>query len=443
MTQQNEPVTLARRIGLFSLIVYGVGDMIGSGIYGTIGVAAGAMGNAVWLAFLISMFAAMLTGLSYASLGSRYPKAGGASYVMQRAFKRPFLSYVVGLAVAASGLTSMAAAANVFASTLIPVFPEVPVKGILIGFVVLLAVVNLVGIKESMRMNLICTAVEVGGLIFIIIVGAKYWGNVDYLEVPDGASLTAPLLLGGAVLTFYSFVGFEDMINVSEEVKNPERNMPKGILYALLIATVLYMAISITAVSVVPYTDLANPEKGAPLVQLTGIASPWLPGWVFGAITLFAVANTALLNYIMSSRMLYGMSNQKLLPDTFGKVHVRFRTPYMAILFLGGVVLILSLIGNIAQLASATSLLLLACFCLVNAALVILQRREGEPPGRLEIPAFIPVLGFLVCGGLIFARVTAPNAEPRAPFIALGLVVLISIVYYFMRPAEVLKTMGK
>src|SRR5690606_320148 len=115
MTQQNEPATLARRIGLFSLIVYGVGDMIGSGIYGTIGVAAGAMGNAVWLAFLISMFAAMLTGLSYASLGSRYPKAGGASYVMQRAFKRPFLSYVVGLAVAATGLTSMATAANVFA----------------------------------------------------------------------------------------------------------------------------------------------------------------------------------------------------------------------------------------------------------------------------------------------------------------------------------------
>ncbi len=160
-------------MGLFSLVVYGVGDMVGAGIYGTIGIAAGFMGNAVWLAFIVSMIAALLTGFSYASLGSRYPKAGGAAYITQRAFRMRFLSYVVGLAVAASGLTSMATSASFFSKTLGGIIPAIPLPTIIIGFLILLAVINLIGIKESMTANLICTAVEVGGLVLVIIVGAR------------------------------------------------------------------------------------------------------------------------------------------------------------------------------------------------------------------------------------------------------------------------------
>jgi basic amino acid/polyamine antiporter, APA family len=427
---------LARNMGLFSLIVYGVGDMVGAGIYGTIGVAAGVMGNAVWLSFVISMVAALLTGLSYAALGSRYPKAGGASYITQRAYAKPFLSYVVGLSVTFSGLTSMAAGANVFAQTLGATFPSFSVSLILVVFLGLLALVNFIGIRESMWMNLVFTVIEVAGLVFVIVIGARYWGRVDYLEVPVGQVFNASLLLSGAVLTFYAFIGFEDMLNVSEEVKNPEKNLPRGIIWAVSIATLLYILISITAVSVVNSQDLANPQNGAPLAQITAKAVPWLPSWIYGAITLFAVGNTALLNYIMGSRLLYGMARQGLLPSPLGWVHGRTRTPHVSIFVLGVVVLILAFAGNIQQLASATSLLLLGCFCVVNSALVVLIYRREEPKGAFEVPVIVPVLGVLVCAGLIVGRLSAAGMDFRAPLIAGILVTGIALFYFILKPKE-------
>ena len=172
MNEGKENGHLARSIGLFALIVYGVGDMIGAGIYGTIGVAAGKMGNAVWLAFLVSMVAALLTGLSYASLASRYPRAAGAAFVTQRAFGWQFLSYVVGLAVACSGLTSMAAGSRVFAATLQP-FLGVPLWCIFLAFIVALTLVNLRGIRECVWVNMVCTTIELGGLLFVIAVSLR------------------------------------------------------------------------------------------------------------------------------------------------------------------------------------------------------------------------------------------------------------------------------
>src|SRR5690606_14521189 len=154
--------------------------------------------------------------------------------------------------------------------------------------------INIIGIKESMMTNLVCTAVEVGGLIFIVLVGYQSWGNVNYLQVPEGKSLTPSLLLSGAVLTFYAFVGFEDMLNVAEEVKRPEKVIPKALMISLLLATLLYILVSITAVSVVPAAHLADINRGAPLTQISSVAAPSVPAWVYNAITLFAVANTAL-----------------------------------------------------------------------------------------------------------------------------------------------------
>lgn len=424
-----EPDQLARTMGLPSLVVYGMGGMVGAGIYGTIGVAAGNLGNAVWMSFVISMCAALLTGLSYASLGSRYPKAGGVAFVTQRAYGRPALAYVVGLSVAVSGLTSMATGANVFAQTLGGFLPHVPVRAIMIGFLGLLMVINLIGIRESMWVNALCTAIEVGGLVLVIAVGARYWGDVNYLQPPDGQALSGALLLSGAVLTFYAFIGFEDMLNVAEEVKEPERTLPWGILIAVAATTVLYILISITAVSVVDSARLGNAEHGAPLAQITAVAAPWLPGWLYGVITLFAVGNTALLNYVMGSRMLYGMARQGLVPSALGRVHARTKTPYVSIFVLGACVVGLAFAGNISQLASATSLLLLGCFCVVNVALVVLGRRASEPKGRFEVPTAVPVLGTLVCAGLIAARLTAKGADLRAPLIAVGLVCAIAGLY--------------
>lgn len=439
---------LVRTMGLFSLVVYGVGDMVGSGIYATIGTAAGMMGNAVWVAFVAAMAAALLTGLSYASIASRYPRAAGAAYVTHRAFGLVFLSYVVGLAVTASGLTSMATASNAFADSLMRFTGDMPPWVIKVALLVALAAINFWGLTHSLWLNLLCTAIEVGGLVFIIIVGARFWGDVNYLETPPaaGGSLTVPLVLSATVLTFFAFIGFEDMLNVGEEVKDPRRTMPRGMILALIIVTVLYISIGITAVSVVPYSELADTKThGAALSQITDKATPWLPAWVFTAITLFAVANTALINYIMGSRLVYGMSRQGLVPAALGRVHPRRRTPHVAIGVLFVIVLVLALSGGVKQLAGSTSLLLLTVFCLVNASLIVLKLRPGEARGGFEVPIVIPALGSLVCGGLVVRRLydgwaswqqrhASPSDDWKAPLIALALLSGISLLYLVMRP---------
>ena len=448
-TDRGEP-SLARRIGLASLVVFGVGDMVGAGIYGTIGVAASSLGNAVWLAFVGSMVAAMLTGLSYASLASRLPRAGGASHIVYRAYRLRWLAYVVGLTVVASGLTSMATSSNVFAANLavfldrVPLLGAAPAPALVLAFIGFIALINFIGIRESVWANWICTLIEVAGLLFVIAAGMRFWGSVDYLETPTAAGnpragFDFSLIASGAVLTFFAFIGFEDMLNVAEEVKRPERTMPLGIVSALTITAIIYIAVAITAVSVVDYRDLGNVELGAPLQQITSRAAPWLPGWVFGFITLFAVANTVLINYIMGSRLLYGMARDRLVPDALGKVHRKTRTPHVAIAVLLVIVIALALVGDIAALAAATSLLLLFVFVIVNVALIVLKRRSDEPPGKFELPAIVPLLGALVCVGLIAARVIRVITDPgesAMPLVIAGLLLVgIGMLYVARRPA--------
>ncbi len=432
-------------MGLVALIIFGVGDMVGAGIYGTIGTAAGLMGNAVWLAFALAMCAAVLTGLSYASISSRYPRAAGAAYVTQRAFGMPLISYVVGLAVCASGLTSMAATTNVFTENLQAIIPPLQTwagrLAIIFVFLGLLTFVNFWGIRESIWLNAICAAVEVGGLLFVIALGARFWGTVDYLQTPPGVPLSTTLMLSGAVLTFFAFIGFEDMLNMAEEVKNPERTMPWGMIIAIGIVTLLYIAIAVTAVSVVPFAQLANTTaNGAPFTQITRVTAPWLSPWVFTFITLFAVTNTGLINYIMGSRLVYGMSRQRLLPAFLGKVHPNRRTPHVAIFVLGLIVLTLAVTGNVKQLASSTSLLLLNCFAVINGALIVLQRRPGEARGRFEVPTIIPGLGVLVCVGLIAGRLSTAYREGNLTGDLLTTACMFAAIlalYGIMRPKQV------
>jgi len=364
--ERKEEATLLPTMGLAALVIYGVGDMLGSGIYALIGKAAGVMGNTIWLGFLTSMVAALLTGLSYASLGSRYPRAAGAAYVTQRAFRRSFLAYVVGLAVVASGLTSFSTQTRAFAGYFqgmvgMSIAPEV----IILGFIAVLSFINFWGMREATWLNVLCTTVEVAGLVIVVLVGLRFWGGVNYMETPVTASgavtaLGIPLILQGAVLTFYSFVGFEDMINVVEEVKNPRHVFPRAVVLALAITTVIYIAVSVTAVSVLPHAELAASEQ--PLVDVVRRAAPWFPPVAFSFISLFAITNTALLNYIMGSRMVYGMARQGLVPRALGNVHPTRRTPHIAVLALMAVVTVLAFVGDISSLARATSVLLLGVF---------------------------------------------------------------------------------
>ncbi|WP_294643703.1 APC family permease [uncultured Aureimonas sp.] len=423
---------LKRSVGLFQVTLLGLGSMLGAGVYGLIGEAASELGSAVWVAFMVSMVAALLTGLSYASIASRYPRAGGAAYVTQRAYRYPLLSYTVGLAVVCSGLTSIATQSNVVARNFASVTGiEAPQSVLAIGFLVILAGILFRGITESLWLNAVCTIVEAFGLILVIAVGISWWGSADLLEFPppgEGAVDGSVMLLvaQGAVLTFFSFIGFEDMLNVSEEVKNPERTMPIAMISAMLMATVIYICIAITAVSVVPWRELA--EAAGPLTLVVERAAPWFPTGVYAGITIFAVANTALVNYVMASRLLYGMSRQGLMPAALGRVHATRRTPYVAIAALLAIVILLSLVGDIGALAASTVLLLLIVFTVVNVALLILQRRPGEAKGQFEVPSIVPLLGAIICSVLIVVRIG--QGEWTAPIIAIGLIVAIVALFY-------------
>lgn len=434
-TRDGEP-TLHRSVGPFQMTLYGLGSMLGAGLYGLIGKAAGEVGNAVWLAFIVALVAALLTALSYASLGSRYPRAAGAVYVAQRAYGFPLLSFMVGLALVCSGLTSIATQSRVFGANFLELFglDGLPVAAIALCYLFGTTVIIFRGIQEAMWVNILCTVVSVAGLLLVVAVGLPYWGSVDYFETPpisgDGPvdDLAFLIVIQGAVLAFFAFIGFEDMYNVAEEVREPEKTIPIGLISAMAIAAIVYIAVAITAVSVVPWNELA--AAPGPITEVVTRAAPIIPPILFTAITIFAVANTGLVNFVTASRLLYGMARQNLLPDHLGKVHRHRRTPHLAILVLFLILVPLAVTGTIAELAAATVLLLLTVFAVVNGALFILKGRKGEPPGRFEIPRIVPALGFIVCLGLIVVRVSA--GDWRAPAIAGGLLVACFLIYLLM-----------
>jgi amino acid transporter len=429
---------LRRSLGPWQMAAYGAGSMLGAGIYGLIGVVAGQMGSAVWLAFLVSLVAALLTGLSYASLGSRYPRAAGAAYITHRAYGSGMLTHLVGLAIACSALTSMAAGSRVIGENLqrLPGLAEWPVPILACFFLVLVALLIYRGIRESMWVNITATAIEAGGLFLVLAVGMRYWGSVDLFDVPpppSGARVEGiPLILmvQGAILTFYAFLGFEDTLNVAEEVKNPRRNVPLGLVMAMTLSAILYIGVAITAVSVVPWQELAN--AGAPLAEVMARAAPWFPTSAFVIITIIAVGNTALINYITCSRLLYGMARDKRLPEPLSRVHARRHTPHVAVFVILAFLIVLVVIGNIGQLAEATVLLMLLVFGIVCSALVGLKLTPGEAKGGFEVPVFVPALGTMVCLSLFMVRVMSGNWV--APTIAGVLLLITGALYFILRP---------
>lgn len=432
-----EAPTLVRTIGPFQLTLYALGSMLGSGIYGLVGKAAGTVGNAVWLSFFAALVAALLTALSYASLGSRYPRAGGAAYVAQRAFGISWLSFLVGLAVVCSGLTSVATQSRVFSENFAKLsgLESVPVSLLALGFLMLMSGIVLRGIRESMWVNVTCTIIEAAGLLLVIGFGLSYWGSVDYFETPPESadSTLALLVLQGSILTFFAFIGFEDTINVAEEVKNPQRTIPIALVTAMVVAALLYTAVAITAVSVVPYQELS--QAPAPLAEVMRRAAPEFPTVIMTLITLFAVANTALVNYITSSRLIYGMSHQGLLPAQVGVVHPKTHTPHVAIALLSCVLIPLMLAGDIRDLAAATVLLLLTVFAIVNGALYVLKKRPGEPKGQFELSPLVPLAGAVTCGILVIFRVA--NGDWKAPAIAGVLLAGILGLYAWLKPEPI------
>jgi basic amino acid/polyamine antiporter, APA family len=387
---------LRRAISRPMLLFFILGDILGAGIYALVGAVAGEVGGAVWTAFMAALILALFTAFAYAELITKYPRAGGAALFVNRAFGIPFVTFLVTFAVMASGITSASTLSRAFGGDYLQEFISVPTTIAALVFVVIVALINFRGIRESVRTNMVLTLVEVTGLTIIVIIGLFALGNADTevgrnfkFKEGEGAFLA---ILAGTALAFYALIGFEDSANVAEEAQDPARNFPFALFAGIIIAGVVYFLVTFTASMVVPTAQLT--ESSAPLLEVVERASD-IPTKVFSAIALLAIANGALINLVMASRLLYGMSNEGILPRGFSTVHPDRRTPWVAIVFTTLLAVLLISIGQLEDLAVVTVMLLLAVFAMVNVAVLVL-RRERVEHRHFVAPSIFPILGLVI-----------------------------------------------
>jgi amino acid transporter len=406
-TAQGEP-TLNRVMGPGLLLLFVVGDILGTGVYALTGKVAAEVGGAVWLPFLVAFVVAILTAFSYLELVTKYPQAAGAALYTHKAFGIHFLTFMVTFTVMCSGLTSASSASEAFASNFVEAFDLSIGEGaaltlLALAFMTLIALVNFRGVSESVRVNVLLTCVELTGLLIIICIGAwaltRGAGDTSRLlefDTADGQTGFGAVTAATA-LAFFAMVGFEDSVNMAEETKDPVRIFPRVMLLGLCITGVIYILVSISSVALVTPEDLG--EGDAPLLKVVAAGAPDFPVGIFAFITMFAVANSALINMLMASRLLYGMSKQRVLPRFLGKVHPRRRTPWAGILFTTAIAFGLIFFADLAALGGTTSLLLLCVFTIVNVAVLVL-RRDPVDHEHFHAPTALPVLGAVACAYL-------------------------------------------
>ena len=394
---------LDRSLGLALITLYGLGNILGAGIYVLVGEVVGAAGPGAPLAFIIAACVAAFTAFSYGELAARFPVSAGEAVYVHEAFGLRGLSLAVGLLIALAGMVSSATLARGFVGYF-QVLLHLPDELLIIGVVTVLGAIAAWGIKGSVRIAAALTIIEAGGLVMIVVVAG---GNLDQVpeQLPrmlliEGDVAVSGVVLG-AFLAFFAFIGFEDMVNVAEEVQRPERNLPLGILIALGISTVIYLLVVLVALTGMPAEQLAGSD--APLALLFAHATGASPALI-SAIGLLAVVNGALVQIIMAARVFYGMSVKGWMPRALGVVNPRTRTPLRATLAVTVMVIMLALWIPLLGLAGATSFLVLTVFGLVNVALIALKRRRPRVSGVLPCPMWLPVAGAVTCFGLLMAQ---------------------------------------
>jgi amino acid transporter len=384
------------------LLFFVLGDVLGAGIYALVGEVGGRSGGAIWTAFGVALLLAVFTAFAYAELVTKYPQAAGAALYVNKAFRMPFLTFMVAFAVMASGITSAATLSRAFGGDYLKEFVSIPTVLAALVFIAVVAAVNFRGISESVRLNVALTTIEVLGLLLIIVIAlaALADGEGDAgraFEFKEGESVIGAMV-GGAALAFYALIGFEDSVNVAEETEQPQRDYPRALFAGLLIAGVIYLAVSALASMTVPTDALA--ESSGPLLEVVQVGPLSVSTKLFAAIALFAVANGALINMIMASRLTYGMSRQGIVPRVFGAVHAGRRTPLAAIVFTTVLAMILISTGDLSDLADTTVLLLLVVFIFVNVSVLVL-RRDRVDHAHFRAPTALPVIGIGVCIALM------------------------------------------
>lgn len=399
-----ENASLKRSLGLWLLIFYGLGNILGAGIYVLVGKVAGEAGYFAPLSFMMAAFVAAFTAFTYAELSARYPVSAGEAVYLQKGFERAWLSRIGGILIAISGMFSASTIVRGFSGYL-QVFIEQPEWMLIVGALFVLGLVAIWGISESVKIAATFTVLEIAGLLLIIFVGSSKLDTLPEVvsNLPSLGDLKVwPGIFLGAFLAFFAFIGFEDMVNVAEEVKNPEKNMPRAILIALVISTMLYALVSVVAIVNLSPEALASSK--APLADIYTSATGQKP-IVITFISLFAVINGALIQLIMSSRILYGMSNRGWLPSIFSQLNNRTRTPVFATIFVVLIITLLALWFPIEKLAQSTSYLILTIFFLVNIALFRIRKRYALPENVRGYPIWVPLIGALGSLFLLVAQI--------------------------------------
>ncbi len=450
LDEHGEP-RLRRVMGPGLLLLFIVGDILGTGVYALTGDVAAEVGGAAWLPFLVAFAVALVTAFSYLELVTKYPQAAGAALYAHKAFGIHFLTFMVCFTVMSSGITSASTASRAFAANAIAGFTDVeePAKStvllIALGFMLLVALINFRGVGESVRANVVLTLVELSGLLLVIMVGAWaiFGGDADFSRVvafdtPEDKSVFLAVTAATS-LAFFAMVGFEDSVNMAEETKDPSRIFPKIMLTGLSITGLIYVLVSISAVALVPVGELADSDT--PLLEVVRAGAPNLPmDQIFPFISMFAVANSALINMLMASRLLYGMSKQRVLPPFLGKVHPIRRTPWAAIIFTTliafGLISYVSRANDdaISVLGGTTALLLLGVFTIVNIAVLVL-RKDTVDHDHFHAPSALPIVGAIACAYLVGPWTGRDTAQYKVAGLLLVLGVLLWVVTWFANKA--------
>ena len=419
-------IELKRHMGLFHTTMYGIGLILGAGIYVLIGEAAGIAGNAVWLSFIFGVIAAVFAGLSYAELASMYPKAAAEYVFVKNAFRSNFLAFIIGWLTLFTSIIAAATVALGFGGYIAAIF-DYPIIISAILLIGILSFVNFFGIRESSWTNIVFTIIEAAGLALIIYIGFTFTTAepINYFENPFGISGISLAF----VLIFFAFIGFEDIVNIAEETKNPKKVLPRAIILSISITAIIYILVSLSAIRVLSWQELGS--SLAPLADVAERALGSTGQLTMSLIALFATANTVLIILLAGSRILYGMAVQRSLPLLLGKVHFKTKTPWVAVLVIMLISTIFVFIENIVTVANITVFAIVITFAMVNLSVILLRYREPTLERPFRIPINIgkfPILSFF---GVIISAYMMTQFNAYVISVGVGIVGAGALFYVF------------
>ncbi|MFH0973865.1 MAG: amino acid permease [Candidatus Micrarchaeota archaeon] len=419
---------LKRSLGLFETTMLGVGIIVGAGIYALVGLAGVQAGNALWLSFAIAGAIACLTALSYAELSSMYPRSGSSYYYSKHAFGSHSASFLLGWFVAITEVASASAVALGFGQYFSNLFPGVSAPLAAVGILVFVFIVNAFGVKQASGVNVVCSLLEVSGLILVLCLAAAFAG----LFTAPNAGFASPQgfsgIVSGAALAFFAYLGFEIIATSAEEVKNPRKTLPRAMLLSIAICSVLYVAVAIAFTTMLPYAEIQSVVahgEGALAVAAGAVGGP-LVLIALSVIALFSTANTVLVSIFGASRMIYGMSEDKALPAFFNKTTKR-GAPVAALATVSLVSIALAALGDLSFVAAATVTGMFVVFFADNLAVLVLRFKQPLAERGFRVPLSfknvpLPTVAALVAIALIFGHELLAN-----PLLAAGILGVIAV----------------